>query len=476
MFTIRSILFLVSLTTLFDSLAITTIDFTIRLESPAIKYYRPFDYFANLVIPCDLKPDTKGKILVELDINKPTFVKFIIGGSVLWILAEPDDTIYIETMPMINSEPLSNIYITGNNSMGHEFYNKKYNYIPINKFTDLRSIFEKSKNEKADSIFKNIKVAINNEEKWVDSLYYLGQITKHYSDYMKIEIESVLAWEIGNLCDQYFNKSQEAILIASKIKKELFALVDPLSEKMYTCGLAFAYYYTYFEFIYNNHDVEIDTSNVIIEDIRFFALAPKELQKHLWGQHLSGYQEIAPIQYDYCKLFNKFKSIYKTGDYVDYFEKSEICNPRKPEFVKVLDTTDKDLFRLITENFYRKRVFIDLWATWCAPCKMEFAHYDSTFYEFMKEKKIDLVFLSIDKPELKNKWETEVKALSLKGYHALAAKTLQASIKEIVYDDGPIVIPRYILADENGRILSTDFKRPSDPSFRHEIEKAFPKR
>ncbi len=477
MFTMRITLSLVALLISFNSFAVTIIDFTIRLESQVIKYYRPFDNFANRDIPSELKPNDKGKILIELNINKPTFIKFILGGSVLWILAEPNDTIHIETMPMHNNEPLSNIFVTGNNSIGHEFYNKRYNYTPIDKFTGIRAIFEKSNNESADYIFKEIEAAITKEEKWVDSLYHLGQITKHYSDYMKTEVESALAWEIGNLCDRHFSENQEAVLTSTKIKNKLFALINPLSEKMYTCALAFGYYYTYFESIYKQHAAEIDTSKVIIDEVRFYALAPIELQKYLWGQSLFIYSEFAPTQYDYCKLFNKFRLIYKTGDFIDYFEKSEICSTKNPETsVKVLDTAGKDLFRLISEDFYHKRVLIDLWATWCAPCKMEFAYYDSSFYEFMKAKKIDLVYLSIDKPELKNKWEKEVKALNLRGYHALADKTLQASIKEIVYNDGTVVIPCYILIDENGKILSTDFKQPSDPLFKLEIEKIFPKK
>ncbi len=477
MFTTRNTFSLIALLISFNSFAITIIDFTIRLESNAIKYYRPFDNFANRDIPSELKPDNKGKILIELNINKPTFIKFILSGSALWILAEPNDTIHIETMPLLNNEPLSNIFITGNNSIGHEFYNKRYNYAPIDKFTGIRAIFENSKNESADYIFKEIGIAITKEEKWVDSLYHIGQITKHYSDYMKTEIESVLAWEIGNLCDQHFNKNKESALISSKIKNNLFVLINPLSEKMYTCGLAFAYYYTYFESIYKQHISEIDTSKVIIEEIPYYSLAPKDLQKHLWGQLLYSYKEIAPALYNYCKLYAKYKSIFKTGDFIDYFDKSDICSPRSPESnVKVLEIGDKDLFRVISENFYRKRLFIDLWATWCAPCKIEFSSYDSSFYEFMEEKKIHLVYLSIDKPELKNQWEREVKALNLRGYHALADKTLQASIKEIVYSDGTVIIPRYILVDENGKMLSVDFKRPSDPLFKQEIERAFQKK
>ena len=116
---------------------------------------------------------------------------------------------------------------------------------------------------------------------------------------------------------------------------------------------------------------------------------------------------------------------------------------------------------------------MDIWATWCAPCKMEFKFYDAAFYEFMKEHKIELVFISIDDPKRRDQWEREVNTFNLKGNHILAQTHLQASLKEVVYDDGNVVIPRYLLADETGKILSTDFMRPSDPQFQNEIRKQF---
>ena len=62
-----------------------------------------------------------------------------------------------------------------------------------------------------------------------------------------------------------------------------------------------------------------------------------------------------------------------------------------------------------------------------------------------------------------------------RSHHVLAGKTTQASIKKIVFKNGTLNIPRYILIDESGKILSADFTRPSNPSFTSEIVKSFPK-
>jgi thiol-disulfide isomerase/thioredoxin len=112
-----------------------------------------------------------------------------------------------------------------------------------------------------------------------------------------------------------------------------------------------------------------------------------------------------------------------------------------------------------------------MWATWCGPCKAEFPSYDSTFYAFLSQKGVKLVFLSIDDPKHKSRWENEIKLLNLKGYHILAGPNLKKSVTDIVFDNEPVSIPRYVLVDEAGKILSANFTRPSNASFKQEMNK-----
>jgi thiol-disulfide isomerase/thioredoxin len=144
----------------------------------------------------------------------------------------------------------------------------------------------------------------------------------------------------------------------------------------------------------------------------------------------------------------------------------------KYESVK-LETREPDLDSFIKANFSAKRVFIDLWATWCAPCKKEFKSYDSAFYALMDKQNISLVYLSIDKDSDKKKWESDIERLGLKGYHVRANKQMVENLQRLIFDNGSITIPRYILINEDGNILSKDFLRPSDDQFGKMIESSF---
>ncbi len=450
----------------------TTIEINLKLESYPISYFKPFDGFGNGLIPTEIMPDQQGKIVIDLKIIKPTFIRLSLKGEELWLLVEPSDKILIDKLPKTKNEPMDGVHIYGNNEAGHLFYNKYYNYSPMDKISGVREIFNEAVYD-GDVIFEKLKLEFEKQVAWVDSLRLGNLITEQYSAYMKTEIKCIIGWEVGNLCDNHFSDAKYHSELV-KVKTKLFSLVDPLDKKIYTCGFASGYCYTYYQFLYTENKIKADTAQLIIEP--YYVLAPLELRKYMWAELIFRSKRSSPSMYNYCYLFKKYKAMFKEGDYIDYFERNGICNPKNPESsVKVIDITETDLFRLLSENFYHKRVFIDLWATWCAPCKMEFVHYDSSFYNFMKKKKIELVYLSVDKPELKNRWEKEVKVLNLKGYHVLADKTLQASIKEIVYDDGTVIIPRYILIDETGKILSADFKRPSDPLFKLEINSFFQK-
>ncbi len=171
------------------------------------------------------------------------------------------------------------------------------------------------------------------------------------------------------------------------------------------------------------------------------------------------------LEIEFNQPIEKSKFFYKPEEAI----KGIINKPNTPPF------KDGDLASFINSNYRGKRVFIDLWATWCAPCKIEFKKYDSTFYELIRNTKIEMVFISIDDKKGKKIWESEINLLPFKGDHFLSGSLLRRSIQKIVYNNGLVVIPRYILIDEDGKIISVDFKRPSHPLFRKEIEKYFPK-
>lgn len=113
-----------------------------------------------------------------------------------------------------------------------------------------------------------------------------------------------------------------------------------------------------------------------------------------------------------------------------------------------------------------KYVYIDVWATWCGPCKKEIPHLTRIEEEYEK-RNIHFVSLSVDKPVDKNKWVQYVRQNKLKGIQLITENAFDA---EFIRKFNINSIPRFILIDPDGKIISADAKRPSDPALKAQLD------
>ncbi|MAO08653.1 MAG: thioredoxin [Alteromonas sp.] len=113
-----------------------------------------------------------------------------------------------------------------------------------------------------------------------------------------------------------------------------------------------------------------------------------------------------------------------------------------------------------------KYVYVDVWATWCGPCKAEIPYLKEVEEEF-KEENIAFVSISIDREKDHEKWENMVAEETLGGIQLFADKDWESQFVKDYYISG---IPRFILIDPEGKIVSPDAPRPSNPKLKEMLK------
>lgn len=163
------------------------------------------------------------------------------------------------------------------------------------------------------------------------------------------------------------------------------------------------------------------------------------------------------------------------GDF-DFDEDTKLCRRKiNSPFNRIEYITDGvenlTLVEVLQKHFAGKKVLIDLWATWCIPCHIDFQSFNDSFYEFLYNQEVSIVFISVDKVSHKSMWTKDIDKLNLNGYHLMAppASPLYSDIVKSIYPNGQFFVPRYILVNEKGDIVSTDVRKPRDFQFQANI-------
>lgn len=129
-----------------------------------------------------------------------------------------------------------------------------------------------------------------------------------------------------------------------------------------------------------------------------------------------------------------------------------------------------DVRKYFTPNwndFLGKYVYVDLWASWCGPCRIEMP-YLARLRDKYTEEQLAILSISLDKKEDRDKWLQAIENLRMDwpnwivygGFDSIFSKQYNIT-----------AIPRYLLIDPLGRIVNTHAPRPSDERLKKLLDK-----
>ncbi|OWY24147.1 TlpA family protein disulfide reductase [Sphingobacteriales bacterium UPWRP_1] len=120
----------------------------------------------------------------------------------------------------------------------------------------------------------------------------------------------------------------------------------------------------------------------------------------------------------------------------------------------ILPPNEKTNLANTLSPFLGKVIYIDFWASWCAPCLLEMQH-SRRLQQMYEGENVAFVFISLDSTA--DMWRTKIAELGIGGHHFLLNVALQAELTEL-WNLG--AIPRYFIVNKRGLVVNDSAPPP----------------
>lgn len=435
----------------------------------------------NYVIKYDKEIFKQGNILKSFSIDSTMFIMIADNPFVpkIRMVVCKDDSVHI----LVNQDTISHkvsVHFTGSNAKGHEIY---YNsplfvggktlgivYPFLGKLRNLDEAIEKTEQLKG-KLFSPI-----------DSLFNANQISKEYYQFVKLEADAEFLNAILSATSSLLTDQDEKKCILNK--NELIKL------QIYYCEKYDPFSAKYRNVNYRNENSRrkciliadrILTKNGNATNLKlwdtndsYYNFAPKEIQEGMFATDLIFKQKFGMISdAEAMKNYNKFKGIFPKSVFLPVIESSLTLqnNDILPyslltynsatNGLKVIANDSLTTFKkFLNKYFVGKFVVVDMWATYCSPCKIEFA-YAKDIHDFLTKHGIELLYFSVDNQNNATGWINDIKKYSLNGYNYFATDNITSYLKEF-FSPNYLSIPRYFLFGRNGDLIDNNLPKPSD--------------
>lgn len=381
---------------------------------------------------------------------------FYDGAYVMYFYIKPGDSL---NLTYNGENPYETLRFTGNDATANNYLAAKRN-----KERDLVDGVNVFTFDEQDFVFKEREVK--------QELLAMLEATKGLTDDFKVKERNNIQYSyLEKLKDyernhQYYTKDSTFKASAN--------LLEGLTELELDKEDDFKYSYSYIRLLDNHVSQEAQTLSET-QDIAYDVALLKAINK-LENTHIKNNLLYKNAQY----------GITRTSDlqaYYDAFMKGSSNETHKEKITEsykqlknvmkgmpspaFADYEDSKGSRISLEDLKGRYVYIDVWATWCGPCKAEIP-YLKKVEEKYKDSNIQFVSISIDKLADRDKWKNMVRDEHLGGIQLLADNAFESQFVQDYYIKG---IPKFIFLDPEGKILDPNAPRPSDAKLIQLFEK-----
>jgi thiol-disulfide isomerase/thioredoxin len=404
-------------------------------------------------------PVINNKFSFDVRVSTKVFMQLRAGYKRVFLIVGPVGDINLTILN--TNDKRKALVFDGANAAGLYWYNV-YNYEPLLSVMGHGQLFDALNAKTKDETLVKLGRFFGSQTQPLEELYKQGKIDAQLLSLAKTDIRAKNALNIVQrltaLQDKISDKNdiqKYAVLI-----KALWKFAGPNNTENYRSCFGANFLMDY----YSNHPDGAVAESPIWNNYSGYLNAPDSIKCFLLGNALVFSKVVGTNEFNYDKALAQYKKEFPGSAYVAFLNSLKAPADKVPaEEVKLDTALNFNTLADLTKHFKGKPVYVDLWASWCIPCREEFPYYKKVL-PLLKRRNITPVFISIDKPDAKIAWQDLIAQNNLAGHHVLINKKLMADIKKRVYKNGEVSIPRYLIVSKNGEISNWDAPRPSNPA------------
>jgi thiol-disulfide isomerase/thioredoxin len=482
-----------STVTIIGKIPQTSDNITVTFRKPIGSY--PSSYYMDVNDSCTLKNGFfKATIALQESGIISAFQKPPNEFSFCSFYASPSDTIYF----IINDS--NEIIMSGKNSDGNNLYSNRH-LLGSGKPDGDKIIGIFQQNKRPDSTFNNLQLKLKEYTGLLDDLYSSKKITEDCYKTLLAETEQQFYFWVSSTlqgCEDEAYKKQMNITLSSAELKQLVNLLNEYYSPFYpkykkssfltgniftACG-----FIEYFDTaksvqrVWNKFD---DVFKNTMTNFGVIDFSPVEEYKAVYVADaiFTAKRFQTATTAELVPIFNALQEKYPASPYIIPIQKTFLAELMAPVSVndnKELANTNPNgkllAYNLLTglsetpipnienltsftsllkQTFPNQPVFIDSWATYCAPCKVQFKYADA-LHKFLEVNKIPILYVGIDEDGGAKLWKTNISDYKLEGYHLFAGAKFRKDVMNIIK-----YVPKYYLYNSKGKLVEIKSK-PSE--------------